>query len=336
MAQTIGDDRAGEATLRRYVLGDLPREEQDVVERRLLQSDAYFELLLAIEQDLLEDYVTGNLPQRETFERRLLATRQGREDADFLRTLKQLAVDRRRARGTEASYPGWSWSSLKERLRPQWVSAALAFAALVLVLAAGVWMITVSGLRARVGRLEEESQASARREHELQTSLDAERARAESANARLQEEQQQRAKLEEELARANSASGQGSTQPQPATSAPVAIARAQTVLLRRDSARDTSATQRQELVIHPSSKHVRLELETLPQQMYRSYRGTLTAAEGRTLSNFTRFQTVRDGLVAVEIPADLLPTGDLILKLDGITAKGTSEYQGAYAFRVRR
>jgi hypothetical protein len=334
MGETIGGERAEEAVLRRYMLGDLPREQQEMVEKRLLQSDAYFELLLAIEQELVEDYVTGNLPQHETFERRLLSARQGREDADFLRALMRLAAARRAPPAPGSSHSGWSWSSLAGRLRPGRVSAALAFAALVLVLAAAAWMMTVSGLRARVGRLEADIQTAALRERELQKSLAEERARAESASARLQEEQQQRAKLEEELARAESDRGHGSTQRAPATP-PVSIARAQTVTLRRDNVRGTSTAQQQELVIQPSTKLVRLELETLPQ-MYRSYRGRLQTAEGRMLSSLTRFQTVRDGVVALEIAADFLPAADLILKLDGISEKGTPEYLGAYAFRVRR
>src|SRR5262245_66023175 len=107
---------AEEVVLKRYLLGELPPDEQESVEKRLLESDPYFELLLAVEHELIEDYVSGDLREREQFERRLLFTAEQRGEVDFARALTQLAAVRRPSQSSTALAETWSWACLKARL----------------------------------------------------------------------------------------------------------------------------------------------------------------------------------------------------------------------------
>ncbi len=89
--------------MQQYLLGQLPEEEETELERRYLADDALFEELLAIEDDLRDAYVRGELssPDREAFQRRLLAAPQQSQEQEFARLLcrkvepKNAEVDRK-------------------------------------------------------------------------------------------------------------------------------------------------------------------------------------------------------------------------------------------------
>src|SRR5215470_14935770 len=72
MNQRSNDEEAG----RRFLLGQLQESEQIAIEDRLLMDDAYFERLEMIEDELIDDYVSGTMPQpeREAFSAHFLAT----------------------------------------------------------------------------------------------------------------------------------------------------------------------------------------------------------------------------------------------------------------------
>ncbi|MES1244587.1 MAG: hypothetical protein ABUT39_23475 [Acidobacteriota bacterium] len=66
--------------LRRYLLGDLPGDEQEALENRLFTDDDLFELAGAVEAEVLEDYAGGGLSpeQRSRVRRYLAASPEGR------------------------------------------------------------------------------------------------------------------------------------------------------------------------------------------------------------------------------------------------------------------
>ncbi len=74
-------DPTDDELLRSYLLGDLPEEESERLERRLLAEDDLFELSEAIEADLLGACDRGELtvPERERVLRRLASSPSGRE-----------------------------------------------------------------------------------------------------------------------------------------------------------------------------------------------------------------------------------------------------------------
>jgi hypothetical protein len=79
--------------LRSYLLGQLPEEAADRLERRLLAEDDLFELSEAVEADLLAGYAQGGLApaERERVQRRLASSPQGRERLALARSLSSLA-----------------------------------------------------------------------------------------------------------------------------------------------------------------------------------------------------------------------------------------------------
>lgn len=63
-----------ESVIRRYLLGELPEQEQTAVEARYFLDDAFFEQLVAAEKELIGRYVRGELSSEdhERFQRRYL------------------------------------------------------------------------------------------------------------------------------------------------------------------------------------------------------------------------------------------------------------------------
>jgi anti-sigma factor RsiW len=68
--ERIADDEV----IVRYLLGELPAEEETGLERRYLADPALLDRIDAVEDDLIDDYVRDALPpeQREHFESRFL------------------------------------------------------------------------------------------------------------------------------------------------------------------------------------------------------------------------------------------------------------------------
>jgi hypothetical protein len=108
----------------RYLLGELTEEECDALEQSYFAREDGFEELLAIEQELIDAYVAGDLPteRRARFESRLPAS-QHRDAIDFARALRA------------------TLDAPKRRRRPgPWLAAAA-----VLALAAAAWVALRSG-----------------------------------------------------------------------------------------------------------------------------------------------------------------------------------------------
>ena len=63
-----------ESVIRRYLLGELPEQEQTAVEARYFLDDAFFEQLVAAEKELIGKYLRGELgsEDHERFQRRYL------------------------------------------------------------------------------------------------------------------------------------------------------------------------------------------------------------------------------------------------------------------------
>ena len=111
--------------LRRYVLGTAAEEEAAVIEREYFESAEALDRIRAAEDDLIDDYVSGQLPadEHQAFERHYLTTPTHKRRVAVRRALAAAASARSDDRG---------------RLPTWWRTAALA-ATLVLVVG-GAWM----------------------------------------------------------------------------------------------------------------------------------------------------------------------------------------------------
>src|SRR5262245_3012705 len=79
-----------ELRLRQYLLGQLAEPELTRVEERMMADDTYFELLLTVEDELIDDRTSGALSaaDQEGFDRYYLSTAERRERAQFAEALK--------------------------------------------------------------------------------------------------------------------------------------------------------------------------------------------------------------------------------------------------------
>src|SRR5215467_1864906 len=77
------DEADNEKLMIRYLLGNLPEEQQLQVEREFLGDDQRYERLLALEDELFYDYAQNKLSpgEREQFEKRFLSTERNRKRA---------------------------------------------------------------------------------------------------------------------------------------------------------------------------------------------------------------------------------------------------------------
>src|SRR3954471_13249648 len=77
--------------LRRYLLGDLSQAEHLQVEERLFLESDYFQLLQSAEDDLIDEYVYGDLSadEQERFRQRFLSDPERGKDIRFAAALKK-------------------------------------------------------------------------------------------------------------------------------------------------------------------------------------------------------------------------------------------------------
>lgn len=143
-------DRDDERHLKSYLLGELAQEEMRELEERLLREEEFANQVLLIEDELIEDYVLGELSSKEQqqFQKYFLTTPRRRRKLMMVEGLKERAsIDMPALVGSSGEQvntatkvsnvrvaaPSW-WTKL---FQPRWKIAA--FAALILVAGLGVW-----------------------------------------------------------------------------------------------------------------------------------------------------------------------------------------------------
>jgi hypothetical protein len=73
----------------RYLLGELPEAQQVAIEDSAFQNQQYLQDILAVESDLIDEYVRSEIPlrDREQFERHFLLSPERRRKVEFARAL---------------------------------------------------------------------------------------------------------------------------------------------------------------------------------------------------------------------------------------------------------
>jgi hypothetical protein len=105
----MSQNLSGESLIRDYFLGELPENEQDLVQERLLMDGEFLETSLIIEDELMDDYARGVLPPKEQtiLEQSLLKNPQQYQKVQLTRTLELLILraDTRTSGHEELSEP---------------------------------------------------------------------------------------------------------------------------------------------------------------------------------------------------------------------------------------
>jgi anti-sigma factor RsiW len=105
-----------EKVIRRYLLGELPEQEQTAVEARYFLDDAFFEQLVAAEKELIGKYLRGELSSEdhERFQRRYLTVGYRRKMVESAKELLLSAADRPALTAGAPSKTSW-WKRLLRR-----------------------------------------------------------------------------------------------------------------------------------------------------------------------------------------------------------------------------
>ncbi|HEX4950134.1 MAG TPA: hypothetical protein VFZ34_25940 [Blastocatellia bacterium] len=306
----------------RYLLGDLPEDEQVQVEDRAFADRAFLRSIEDAENDLIDDYVRGALTEteRRQFERRFLASAERQKKVEFARTLARVTATKTAAH--PATTMNW-WEALVaffSSLNPVF-QFSLAAAALLLLL--GVpWLATQTiRLRQQVIELQAEQTATpiptqppTTQTEELQRQLAEQQKRNEELARQLQNEQQQRARLQNEP--------------------PVAL-RPVIASLFLAPGLSRSSDKRPQIVLPSTARTVRLQIGLERGDDFPSYRVEINTAQGQTVWTRDRLQP-QGRLIPLTIPAQMLRTGQYEVTLQGVTEAQQTEDVRFYYFDVRK
>jgi hypothetical protein len=128
-----------EAQIVSYLLGELPDEQRTVLEERFLQDEEYRELIRAVEDDLIDEYVRGELTprQRELFERQFASRPRRTRKVELARALNRAFHEEPRVVSLSAARNADGGTTI----RPLWRFRYALAAAAMLLLAIGVWLV---------------------------------------------------------------------------------------------------------------------------------------------------------------------------------------------------
>lgn len=140
-----------EANLRRYLLADLPNEEQEQIEARLLVDSAYLEQLEIVEEELIDAYLREKLSpaERANFEQQFHNTPERQKKLALAKVLRDHLPS---LAAQEIPAPS-AFSRVLESLQQLFAPPVLKFAAasLVLIFGVGVWWLVNSQSAPRQG-----------------------------------------------------------------------------------------------------------------------------------------------------------------------------------------
>ena|SRR5215467_12537327 len=322
-------DLNNEKLIARYLLGDLPEEQQVAIEDRAFGDKDYLALVTAVENDLIDEYVRNELSatERQQFETRFLASAERRKRVEFAKAFARVPVAA--PERIVISEPAkWSWRdslyAFISGLNPAAKFAVVAV--MLLLLVGGAWLLTETlRLRSQLTQLQAQNQAQ---QNDLQKQVEAERRRNEELNARLTQEKQQREQSDESL-RQLSETGDATNPP------PRPVIAALTLL----PGLSRGGGEKPHLVMQEDARLVRLQIGIDPEEQYKTFAVELRTAAGRqvwTRENLTARTRGRARAVSLTLPASALKSGDYELRLSGRQEGGESEDIGFYYFDVKK
>lgn len=292
--------------MRRYLLGDLPEDEQLALEAGFFANGNLLEQMQNIETDLVDEYVRGLLPNADQrqFERHYLTTPAHRERVAFARELLRAANEQALPQSiqTKESF----WEKLLASLRAPQFAFGVAVTAAVLLVAGTVWLNNQQAdWQQQVAKTEAERAAERQRLLELE--------------AQLAQQNQLNSELSAELERLRAESSKPISSPSVFSF----------VLLS-----GVRGGEQQTLKLPPGTDQIRFQMK-LESNKYQRYSVSIRPIDGGR--SWTSSATRQTGTtVSVNIPASKLNSGDYILTLTGIDATSATEEINRYFFRLSK
>jgi hypothetical protein len=305
MAKYFAQDRL----ITRYLLGALSQAEQQHFEVKYFEDDDLFAKVEAVEQDLIDSYVRGELSIKEvkSFEARFLSTPTGRERVELARVL----LEKMASQSEEAVIDGkklflWqksmSWFSFQ--------NPSLAWSVFIVFLMVGTF-VTLN-LRTELRQWDAERDRLLSQNKVLEQSNLDQQNQVSAFQQRLEEVGQELTRLK------------GALLPIKRFQLSSGVLRGENVKILRISKADHFAE---------------LQLNLDDKAEYTSYRATMMFNEGTELLryNLLKAQTIVTGkIVLLQLPTAIFSNNQLfIIELEGFDAsKSTFEKIGDYPFHV--
>ena len=294
-------ERVDETLLRRYLLGSLTEEEQVRVEDRAFADPEYLQALEAAEADLIDAYVSGELPQsdRREFDRRFLTSASRRSKVEFARAFGRVAAEVKAAESAVLKSPS-GWHAVLGLFRAWNPAVQFTAGGAALICVAGIsWLLVQNGaMRSRIASLEAQRSDLEVREEGLRRELAAE-----------------------------------SQKPPAPVSAPVVPSVVFLPGLTRGE------THPEQLVLDSRSQIARIEVQLEARDDYPRFRAELRTHRGEevlTRSNLLRSPTGAGYSVLLDVPATALAAGAYELGLKGMDDNEPAAAVGFYYFSVRK
>jgi len=315
---TVNDDEV----LTRYLLGELPEAEQAQIEERLFQDEDCYDRLCALQADLADAYVRGELSAKEgrEFARRFLGTPAGQEAALFAQALNTLADEQTRAVAEPASAPTGRWDWLWQwvpSLSPSWQWALAA--AMMLLCAGFVWQwLETRRLQDQLARAQQAQQEATRQQQALQNEL----TRAQQRAAEL--------------------AGQFTTSPTPQPqqlpqTSPTPAASVFALLLTPGVVRGGAKAER--AVLAPGVQRLRIQLLLDADEQFQRYMVEVRTKGGAPVwvqRNLAPRPARLGKSLFLNLPVDRLAAGEYEVQVQGVTTEAKLELSNYYAFTVTR
>jgi anti-sigma factor RsiW len=323
-------ERIDEQQIVRFLLGELSEDHRLELEEQIFKDDGCYRQVLAIEEELADDYVQNSLSasQRSRFEQKLLGSRKKRDRVEFAAALSRALIALETPDVTAPARVSW-WNSLQSFVRPRSVRVAFAtsFAALALLVGAVGLVIENHRLSDRVeqARREQDSSIDRTRSNQTDELIKQRELEAEIANLRTQggEMQTKLIQKQRELETLRKSLQQR------AETAPSAFA---TFVLSPGLTRGTDEPEK--LIIHSSTRLVKIQLALEKEEDYQGYLAEIRTARGNLISSksdLSAHRTTSGPAVSLTIPAKFLSTGEYEVALKG-AAQGKLEAVGYYYF----
>ena len=312
---------SNERLVARYLLGDLPEEQQVEIEDRAFADQEYLALIRAVENDLIDEYVRRELSEtdRRKFESRFLVSAERRKRVEFARALARVPVALER---TVVSQPAqWTW---RDSLYAFFVglNPAVKFAMVGVMLfffSGGVWLLgETMRLRNQLAQLQSQNQT---RQNELQQQVA-------ELNAQLTQEKQQREQSDESLRQLSETGDETTPAPRPVI--------ASLTLLPGLS---RGGSEKSSLVLAADARLVRLQIGIDPDEPYKTFAVELRTSAGRhvwTRENLTARTRGKARSITLTLPATAVKPGDYELRLTTRDEGGASQDIGFYYFNVKK
>jgi hypothetical protein len=319
-----------EGLIVRYLLGDLPEEEQARLEERAFENRRYTEDIVAVESDLIDEYVRGGLSnaERRQFEQRFLASAERRRKVEFARALAQVASAPAAEAAAQPATIHW-WEAVIAFLRGSNPAFQFSMAASALILVLGIsWLVMETiRLRSQVTQLQAqqqtEQQTRQRQEEALRQQAASASARSEDLAAQLERERERREELARQIERDQARESSAGASFIASLFLPPGIGR--------------SGAERPKLIVPQAARAARLQIGLEREDEFKSFRVEIRTAQGQESLTQDRLQPrqSRAGrIINLTIPGNVLNAGQYELTLKGVTDAGQTEDVRYYYFDV--